>query len=92
MWGYFSKQMILKIFVHKKFDLIMRPITEFLDFLKDNNLFSIKNQHNVYFENSDSLKLIIEKLIFSNGQIVRVNEDGILKGLISIHDIIAYFV
>lgn len=84
--------MILSILIHQKVDWLAQPVSDFLTFLRQNDLLTIKNDHNLYFNQSDSLKLIIEKLIFSKGQIVRKDKSEVLKGLISIHDIIANFV
>lgn len=84
--------MIMAILVHKKVDMLGQPIHLFLEFLKEGNLLKIKNDHNLFFKKTDNLKLIIEKLVFSFGQIIRVDEEGVLKGLLSIHDVIANFI
>ena len=83
-----SKLDILLIMNNKLVDFLQKPVVEFFNFLKKNEHFKQSISLNLFYKPTDSLGNIIEKLIFSQGQIFHLNENRNIVGSIIIHDII----
>lgn len=89
--GFINKQVIFFIFKNKLFNFLNKDIKQFLDFVEEKEYFSEGFLGNLFFTMEDSLLDIFRKFVYTRGQIVWV-EEGIFKGMISLHEVLNFFI
>lgn len=65
---------------------------EFLKFLEQNNLENRLLGKYLFFKPEDKLIEVIQKIIVTSGQLIWVDENMVLKGMLSLQEIFKIFI
>lgn len=89
--GFINKLVVFYIFKYKLYKYLDKPLHEFLVYAKDKELFSDIFLDSLYFKPQDKMLDVLKKFVFNYAQLVWVDENRKLKGMISLHDIFNIF-
>ena len=89
--GFINKLVVFYVFRYKLYSYLERPLYEFLNYVKENELFSDIFLDSIYFKPHDKMLDVLKKFVFNYAQLVWVDDQRRLKGMISLHDIFNIF-
>ena len=89
--GFINKLVVFYIFKYKLYSFLDKPLFEFLNYAKEKQLFSDIFLDSLYFKPQDKMLDVLKKFVFNYAQLVWVDSERHLKGMISLHDIFNIF-
>lgn len=89
--GFINKSMIFYIFKHELYKFMEKPVSEFMEYVRENNVFSDIFLDSLKFTPEDSFLTVLKKFVFNYAQLLWIDEENKLKGVISLHDIFNVF-
>lgn len=89
--GFINKIVVFYIFKYKLYSYLDRPLYDFLSYVKEKELFSDIFLDSLYFKPQDKMLDVLKKFVFNYAQLVWIDDDKKLKGMISLHDIFDIF-
>lgn len=89
--GFINKLVVFYIFKYRLYSYLDKPLYEFLAHAREKELFSDIFLESLYFKPQDKMLDVLKKFVFNYAQLVWVDKQGFLKGMISLHDIFNIF-
>ncbi len=88
--GFLKKRLIMGAFKHKQYQLLIEPVSKYLDFLKEKSVIEQNFLENIFFTPDNNIYDVLSKFIYTRGHLVWV-KDELLRGFISLYDVFDIF-